>query len=225
MEADTLRLILNYCRDDLRLILDHPAEKLQKRKAPKHKAVIPTKEQFLSLVQEMRSPASQNKSQIAADLTEFMAYSGCRLAEATQVRWQDVDFERDVLLITGGDKGTKNHEQREIPLFAPLKRVFMKLKGNEGVPRGERIFKIDSAKKAISNACHRAELPHFTHHHFRHFFCSNAIEAGVDFKTIAEWLGHKDGGVLAAKTYGHLRAEHSTAMAKKITFDAAEKDF
>jgi site-specific recombinase XerD len=54
----------------------------------------------------------------------------------------------------------------------------------------------------------------------RHFFCSNAIEAGVDFKAIAGWLGHKDGGVLAAKTYGHLRNEHSTAMAQRMTFDA-----
>jgi hypothetical protein len=32
----------------------------------------------------------------------------------------------------------------------------------------------------------------------RHF------EAGVDFKVIVGWIGHKDGGVLVAKTYGHL---------------------
>jgi hypothetical protein len=42
----------------------------------------------------------------------------------------------------------------------------------------------------------------------------------VDFKAIAGWLGHKDGGVLAAKTYGHLRNEHSAAMAQRMTFDA-----
>jgi hypothetical protein len=41
----------------------------------------------------------------------------------------------------------------------------------------------------------------------------------VDFKTIAGWLGHKDGGVLVATTYGHLRQEHSDAMAKRMTFD------
>jgi len=68
------------------------------------------------------------------------------------------------------------------------------------------------------SACRNAALPHFTHHHLRHFFCSNAIEAGVDFKAIAGWLGHKDGGLLAAKTYGHLRDEHSALMAKKMTF-------
>jgi len=57
-------------------------------------------------------------------------------------------------------------------------------------------------------------------HTMRHFSCSNAIEAGCDFKVIAEWLGHKDGGVLVAMTYGHLRSEHSAAMAKRLTFDA-----
>jgi hypothetical protein len=36
----------------------------------------------------------------------------------------------------------------------------------------------------------------------RHYFVSNAIEAGVDFKTIAVWVRHKDGGLLVAKTYG-----------------------
>ena len=62
-------------------------------------------------------------------------------------------------------------------------------------------------------------LPNFGHHALRYFFCSNAIEAGIDFKAIAGWLGHKDGGVLVAKTYGHLRAEHSAAMALRMTFD------
>ena len=51
----------------------------------------------------------------------------------------------------------------------------------------------------------------------RHYFVSNAIEAGVDFKTIAAWVGHKDGGLLVAKTYGHLRDTHSFEMAKRTT--------
>jgi len=53
MEMDTLRLVLDYCRDDPRLILDHSAERLQKKKTPKTKAVIPTREQFL-LINEWR---------------------------------------------------------------------------------------------------------------------------------------------------------------------------
>ena len=41
-----------------------------------------------------------------------------------------------------------------------------------------------------------------------------AIEKNIDFKTIAAWVGHKDGGVLVAQTYGHLRDTHSMEMAK-----------
>lgn len=32
------------------------------------------------------------------------------------------------------------------------------------------------------------------------------------------WLGHKDGGALAMKVYGHLRDHHSVAMAQKVSF-------
>jgi site-specific recombinase XerD len=83
----------------------------------------------------------------------------------------------------------------------------------------DTVLKTLSAIVAIRNACRRLDCPKFHHHAMRHFFCSNAIEAGVDFKTIAGWLGHKDGGVLVATTYGHLRQEHSDAMAKRMTFD------
>ena len=44
------------------------------------------------------------------------------------------------------------------------------------------------------------------------------IESGVDIPTISRWLGHKDGGVLAMKTYGHLRDEHSSQQARKVSF-------
>jgi hypothetical protein len=44
--------------------------------------------------------------------------------------------------------------------------------------------------------------------------------AVVDVPTVAKWLGHKDGGALAMRTYGHLRNEHSIAAASKVSFAA-----
>ena len=41
---------------------------------------------------------------------------------------------------------------------------------------------------------------------------------GIDFMTTAHWLGHKDGGILVGKVYGHLSDEHKKAAAKKLTF-------
>jgi hypothetical protein len=35
--------------------------------------------------------------------------------------------------------------------------------------------------------------------------------------TIAAWVGHKDGGVLIGKVYGHLSKDHKADMAKKLS--------
>jgi len=43
--------------------------------------------------------------------------------------------------------------------------------------------------------------------------------AGIDFLTIAAWLGHKDGGILVGKVYGgRLLDEHRTKAAKQVNF-------
>ncbi len=40
----------------------------------------------------------------------------------------------------------------------------------------------------------------------------------ISFLLTSRWLGHKDGGALAMKVYGHLRDSHSVNMAQKLTF-------
>lgn len=80
---------------------------------------------------------------------------------------------------------------------------------------------IKDAKKCLLTTCKKLGFPHFTHHDFRHFFATTCIESGVDIPTISRWLGHKDGGALAMKVYGHLREEHSFAMIKKVSFASA----
>ncbi len=218
-ERETLVRILDYAMRD-GLILDNPARVINRLKQPQGKAVIPTKEQFGKLLDAIGS--LKVTAHDAANLCELLAYSGCRLGEATALRWGDIDFKAKQFTITGGEHGTKNHEVRTVPLFPALERFLRALRESLAQPPQvtDRVCPINNAKKALISACGVAELPHFTHHHLRHFFCSNAIEAGVDFKAIAGWLGHKDGGLLVAKTYGHLRDEHSTAMALRMTFDA-----
>jgi integrase len=82
--------------------------------------------------------------------------------------------------------------------------------------------KIKSARKCIDTAARRLGLPHLTHHAFRHFFATTCLESGGDIPTIAKLLGHKDGGALLMKTYGHLRQEHAFAVMKRVNFGAEE---
>ena len=223
IEIETLKQIFDYAQNTLRILLDNPARQLKRKKQPKSGAMIPSREQFRELVNELRS--GHRSTGEAADLVEFLAYSGCRVAEARSVRWRDVNKKLGTLLITGGESGTKNQEARTIPLFTPLARLLDSMRARKPfATEDDLIFQIESARLQIIGACKRLGFARFGHHTMRHFFCSNAIEAGCDFKVIAGWLGHKDGGVLVAMTYGHLRSEHSAAMAKRLTFDAFSEE-
>jgi hypothetical protein len=79
-------------------------------------------------------------------------------------------------------------------------------------------MRVSECKKSITTACKKLEIPRFTHHDLRHLFATRCIESGVDIPTVSRWLGHKDGGALAMKVYGHLRDQHSTSMAQKVVF-------
>lgn len=217
-ERRLLLSVLDYAMRD-GLLLDNPArEAVPIRKIPKSETVIPTREQFARMVQIIRQ--ADLRAQPAGDLVELLGCSGMRLGEAVNLTWGDVDWERKSFTITGGERGTKNHEVRVVPLFPAMTELLKRLRDDTVPAATDRVIPIDNAKRAIITACKKARLPAFMHHSLRHYFCSNAIEAGIDFKVIAGWLGHKDGGYLVAKTYGHLRDAHSFEMAKRMTFSA-----
>jgi len=216
-ERETFVRILDYAVRE-GIMLDNPVRAIKRHKVRTEKPSIPTKEQFKTLLETIHTLRADALP--SADLCELLAYSGCRLNEATSLTWGDINFKQKQFTVTGGEKGTKNHEARIVPLFPALESFLNRLleRYPEPPPPTAPIVSIRSAKTAMISACRVAEFPHFSHHHLRHFFCSNAIEAGIDFKAIAGWLGHKDGGLLVAKTYGHLRDEHSAIMAQRMTF-------
>src|ERR1039458_9955880 len=219
-EADGLRQVFQFAVEH-GIMLDNPASGLRRRRIVATEKLTPTREQFSRIVRDLRGNQIRDTS-ASADLMVFRGYSGCRLGEATQVRWRDVDWKRRTLRIAGGDQGTKNYERRLIPLFPPLERLLKEMANRAKDARfDDRVVRIASAKVSLTNACCRLGLPHFLHHALRHFFASNAVEAGIDFRTVAGWLGHRDGRALLARTYSHLRAEHSVEMAKRMVFDAA----
>jgi integrase len=220
-ELETMKLVFNYGISH-GLLLENPAAGLKRRRLDTKPVVIPSRDEFKTLIAEMRRPGHWCPASRQADTIEFLAYSGCRLGEARELRWGDVDFERGTVPVTGGVRGTKNHECRVIPLFLSLRRLLLDLKSRlKRPPRpSDRILAITDTRSGLVTASRRAGIPKYHAHTFRHFFASNAVEAGVDFMTVAGWLGHRDGGALLAKCYSHLRAEHSTEMAKRIVFDA-----
>jgi integrase len=70
----------------------------------------------------------------------------------------------------------------------------------------------------------KARLDWLGFHDLRHYFCSICVMAGIDFMTIAAWLGHKDGGILVGKVYGHLLDDHRRKAARLVNFPTLERD-
>ena len=66
-----------------------------------------------------------------------------------------------------------------------------------------------------------AKLRQLGFHDCRHHFISTCVMSGLDYMTVARWVGHKDGGVLIGRVYGHLSDAHTKSQAAKLTFGIA----
>jgi integrase len=201
------------------LIARNPALAVAKVKVPQKKLELPSSEQFKVIIEKLRTSGSAT-SQGCGDLVEFLAFSGCRINEAARVRWIDVDEAKGRTWIAPG----KNDEGRYIPLLESMRDLLGRVRARPRWFRADRrreggfILSVAECEEALTNACTKADAHRLTHHDLRHLFATRCIEAGVDVPTVSRWLGHKDGGALAMRTYGHLRSEHFDAMAAKVQF-------
>jgi integrase len=184
---------------------------------------LPTIEKFNALISEMRAGHSRD-SMNCADFAAGLAFTGCRIGEAREIAWRDVDFEAGEIVVRGDAKtGTKNWELRRVPLIPDARVLFQRmLSERTGEPLDAKLFRVRECQKALDRACKKVGADRITHYDLRHLFATRCIESGVDIPTVSRWLGHKDGGALLMKTYGHLRREHSIAQAQRVTFAAVE---
>jgi len=150
-------------------------------------------------------------SEESAQMVEFLAWSGLRISELQTLRWEDVG--EQWLTVTGGEKGTKNKEIRQLPLNGRLRSI-LALRRWDGA-HGP-IFHILTPRLALEGACQRLGIRHMRIHDLRHWFASHCIGAGIDVVTVAAWLGHKDGGKTLLATYAHHQKQLSLASAEKL---------
>jgi integrase len=85
-------------------------------------------------------------------------------------------------------------------------------------PASNPVMRVRECIQAMKRAAKVVGMSQITHHDLRHLFATLCIESGVDIPTVSRWLGHKDGGALAMRVYGHLRDQHSVNMAQRVSF-------
>jgi integrase len=200
---------------------DNPAKSIKRAsERPKH-LVLPEPEQFERFVAEIENGGS-GFSQPCADLVRFLAYGGFRKSEAANITWADCDFEKGEILVRGDvETGTKNWTVRRVPMIPDMAALLRGIRAERpDAQPSEPVMKVRECQKAMDRAAKAVGMARITHHDLRHLFATRCIESGVDIPTVARWLGHKDGGALAMRVYGHLRDHHSVSMAQRVTFRA-----
>lgn len=199
---------------------DNPAFKVKRRGIPPKKLELPTVDQFNKILALIET-AGAEQSKDRADYVRFLAFSGCRWAEAKQVKWKDIDFIGNTISVQCGKRRATSSESRTrlVPIMPAMKQLLTRLAAAEPKPTMEDVVcKVVICKKPLVRACRLLGIAPLTHHSMRHLFATFCIEGKVDVPTVSRWLGHSDGGALAMKTYGHPRQEHSQRMAQGITF-------
>jgi integrase len=201
------------------VIYRNPAAVLKRAALRGKEIAVLSTDNFNGLIAEMRTGHGRD-SLNCADFALGLAVTGMRKGEANALEWGDVDFDAGEIVVRGdATSGTKSWELRRVPLIPDARALFERMRSaRHGEPLDAKVFRVNECQKALDRACKKVGTDRITHHDLRHLFATRCIESGVDIPTISRWLGHKDGGALAMKTYGHLRREHSIAQAQRVTF-------
>jgi integrase len=198
---------------------NNPAAGLSRVKIRQKQLELPSREQFLKFVGAIRS-AGARQSKDCANLVCFLAYSGLRIGEAKHATWADVNFVRHQLHVRGDpETATKNGETRFVPMIPELELLLTEMRAERAnEPANATVMRVFECQNSMTHAATKIGMKRITHHDLRHLFATICIESGVDIPTVSRWLGHKDGGALCMKTYGHLRQDHSLAQAQRVSF-------
>jgi integrase len=157
---------------------------------------VPTPENFERLLKAL---TAARKGADTAVLVRFMACSGCRVAEARQLNWADIDWEHGELVVNNGLPAV-----RRVPFNPSLRELLEEQKKRfpDDLPN-ESVFRVTACRAALKVACDLAGIPPVTPLDLRYLFIFRAKEAGADLVTIGRWLGHKSLFTLSRKVISY----------------------
>lgn len=156
-------------------------------------------------------------------------YSGLRIGELIALQWADIDFAKGILTVSkschDGKDGLVMDEpktaasRRMIPLPKQLLPVLKRLKKKSDssfvVSANGKPVAVRSYQRSFELLLKKLNIPHKGFHSLRHTFATRALECGMDVKTLAEILGHKNPTVTLNR-YAHSFMEHKADMMNRL---------
>jgi integrase len=218
-------------------------EDIEENRDPDPAPDLPSTTGFSNILEKIRFPFEKDEAgedYLNFSCAKFMSGNGARIGEVMGkmeahhekdephpgCRWKDFQDENpaDKHFVIYSEKKRKGQRllKRKVPFITGMEDFVKELRSRlyKGDPEA-LVFEGVSLNRGVNvqlkRACKKLKLAKITQQDLRHYFVTTCVESGMDYKTIAEWVGHKDGGILIATVYGHLRPEHSQEMAKRVT--------
>ena len=163
---------------------------------------------------------ARNLDEIAADLIRFLALSGLRTGEAMNLRWADVDLDRNLMVIQD-HKTSASMGPKHLPLNTPLKAI---LQRRAGLTLGKLVFPGLVKDKPIQGLRHmwlrvlaveECDLGEATPHDLRRTFMTTCTELGYPPAIGDTLLGHSLGKI--TDTYTRLSMDGILSNASEDT--------
>jgi integrase/recombinase XerD len=133
---------------------------------------------------------------------EFFLMTGMREQEAMYCYWSDVNFAASTVRVSHKpDRGStpKAYKEREIPIPTKLMKSLKAWKAKSDKPCAlvfptagchPKLDFLDGLKAVAERA--KLDKENFWLHKFRATFATWSLWAGVDLRTVQQWLGHSD---------------------------------
>ena len=153
---------------------------------------------------------------------EFFLMTGMREQEVMHCSREDINFARATVTVRYKPEygfSPKDYREREIPIPAKLVKELKGLKAKSDKTCG-LVFPTAGCRPKLNflddlKACaERAKLKkeEFWLHKFRATFATWSLWAGVDLRTVQQWLGHSD----MESTMRYLKPSRSQQVRKKV---------
>src|SRR5262249_54544656 len=131
------------------VLYSNPAAVLKRAAIRGKEIALPSTDKFNALLAEMRN-AHSRYSPHCADFAAGLAFTGCRVGEAREISWRDVDFEVGEIVVRGdANTGTKNWELRRVPLIPDARGLFERMRVERpGESPNAKVFRVGECQKA-----------------------------------------------------------------------------
>jgi site-specific recombinase XerD len=164
----------------------------------------------------------------AAELAEFLAFTGCRISEAVGEKNNGAgasfeDFnpngQHGPTMRIHGTKGVSSDRVVDaVPDFVELIARIKRRREKDGLPTTGTILRVKGCRYGLETASAKVGCMRLGHHTLRHYFASITLGAGVPATVVADWMGHADKGATLLRTYAHVIRQHSAAYAKRVSY-------